>query len=66
MTEGKPLDAALGRLAGMLLARTKTSNVRDAAVALLARDGDELLTSDIHDPPASIRATGAHVEIIEV
>jgi hypothetical protein len=61
-----PLDAELGRRAGSLLARTKTADAIDAAVALLANDGDEILTSDTRDLRLLVRATGAHVELIEV
>jgi hypothetical protein len=64
--EVQPLGEALGRRAGQLLARTKTTDVIDAAIALLARDGDELMTSDPTDLRRLVRATGAHVDIIEV
>ena len=60
------LDDQLGRRVGVLLARSKTRDVIDAAVALLATDGDELLTSDADDLLLLVRATGAHVEVIEV
>jgi hypothetical protein len=60
------LDDALGRRAGLLLTRTKTIDVIDAAVALLASDGDELLTSDAQDLRRLVKATGAHVDVIEV
>ena len=60
------LDTALGQRAGMLLARTKTRDVIDAALALLATDGDELLTSDPRDLRPLIRASGAHVDIVPV
>jgi hypothetical protein len=56
----------LGRRVGQLLARAKTADVIDAAIALLASDGDELVTSDPSDMRKLIRATGAHVDIIEV
>ena len=62
----QPLGEALGRRAGQLLATTKTTDVIDAAVALLAGDGDELVTSDPKDMRRLVRATGAHVDIIEV
>ena len=62
----QPLGEALGRRAGQLLARAKTADVIDAAIALLASDGDELVTSDPTDMRRLIRATGAHVDIIEV
>ena len=60
------LDDALGRRAGLLLARTRTADVIDAALALLARDGDQLLTSDPRDLRRLVRATGAHVDVVEV
>lgn len=60
------LDAALGRRAGMLLARSKTRDVIDAALALLAKDGDELLTSDPLDLRPLVKASGAHVDIVPV
>lgn len=60
------LDDKLGRRAGVLLARTKTRDVIDAAVALLALDGDEILTSDVADLRRLVKATGAHVDIVEV
>jgi hypothetical protein len=56
----------LGRRVGVLLGRTKTSDVIDGAVALLATDGDEILTSDIHDMHRLVRATGVHVDVIKV
>jgi len=60
------LDDTLGRKVGMLLKQTKSSDVVDAAVALLAKDGDELLTSDARDLLPLVKATGAHVDLIEV
>jgi hypothetical protein len=60
------LDEDLGRRVGVLLGRTKTSDVIDGAVALLATDGDEVLTSNIHDIRRLVRATGAHVDVIKV
>ena len=60
------LDEHLGRRAGLLLARTKTRDVIDAALALLALDGDELLTSDPADMQRLLFASGAHVEIVDV
>jgi hypothetical protein len=48
------------------LARTKMTDVIDAAVALLAKDGDEILTADPSDLRALVKARGAHVEIVQV
>jgi len=45
----RPIDEQLGREAGVLLGRTKTSDPIDATVVLLAADGDRILTSDIRD-----------------
>jgi hypothetical protein len=58
-----PLDDALGRRAGILLARTRTADVLDAAVVLLATDGDLIVTSDVSDLSTLAAAYGAHVEI---
>jgi len=60
------LDEQFGRKVGVLLAQTKTSDVVDAAVALLAKDGDEILTSDVRDLRPLVKATGAHVDLIDV
>jgi len=62
----RPLDEALGRRAGVLLSRANQSDVIDAAVVLLATDGDTILTSDPDDlTPLALRA-GLHVDIIPV
>jgi hypothetical protein len=60
------LGAELGKKAGMLLARSKTSDVVDAALALLSQDGDEILTSDARDLRPLLKASGVHVDVIEV
>ena len=62
--EVRPVDEALGRAAGEPMARTGTADVVDAAVALLAHDGDEVVTSDPHDLALLLAATGQHVEVI--
>lgn len=61
-----PLDEDLGRRAGALLALTSTSDVIDAAVVLLADDGDEILTSDPRDLAVLAAAAGKDVELIAV
>lgn len=58
-----PLDDSLGRRAGALLAATGGRDVVDAAVAALAGDGDEIVTSDPDDLLPLVVATGAHVEL---
>jgi hypothetical protein len=64
--ETLPLDDALGRRAGVLLGRAGHDDVIDAAVVLLAGDGDWVLTSD----PADLRhlavTAGTHLELIAV
>ena len=60
------LGDELGRRVGVLLSRSKTADVIDAAVALLATDGDEILTSDPRDLQLLVKATGAHVDVISV
>lgn len=62
----EPLDDALGRRAGALLARARTTDVIDAAVVLLANDGDSILTSDSEDLERLAIAARAHVDIIPV
>jgi hypothetical protein len=64
--EVAPLDSRLGRRAGMLLARTGGADAIDAAVICLARDGDDILTSDPADLLKLARAAGTHLELIPV
>jgi len=60
------LDDALGRQAGVLLAATLTSDVVDAALVLLAVDGDVVLTSDPGDLVRLAQAAGTHVDLVPV
>jgi hypothetical protein len=60
------VDEHLGRAAGELLARAGTSNVIDAALAILADDGDDLVTSDPDDLEPLAAHLGRHVELIRV
>lgn len=61
-----PLDADLGKQAGRLLSAAGSSEVIDAAVVLLAKDDDLILTSDPDDLVALAVASGIHVEIAPV
>ncbi len=61
-----PVDAALGRQAGVLLGRARRSDVVDAVVVLLARDGDEVFTSDPGDLRALARSAGTHLDLIAI
>jgi len=62
----RPLDEALGKRVGVLLAKTGTADVVDAAVVLLADDGDEILTSDTDDLRALAENAGRHVELVDI
>jgi hypothetical protein len=62
----QPLDDELGRRAGSLLARARRSDVIDAALVLLAADGDTILTSDPDDLEPLAAAAGLHVDIVPV
>ncbi|MFN0089632.1 MAG: twitching motility protein PilT [Acidimicrobiales bacterium] len=60
----EPLDEHLGRAAGRLLGAAGTSDVIDAAVVLLAADGDDIVTCDLEDLRVLAEAAGRHVELI--
>lgn len=67
-----PLDGELGRAAGALLGRatgapagrTDRSDVIDAALALLADDGDTIVTEDTEELAELLAATGRRVELL--
>lgn len=60
------VDDALGRRAGVLLGRTRLYDVVDAALVLLAVDGDIVLTSDPSDLGPLASAAGLHIDIVPV
>lgn len=60
----RPLNERLGRAAGELLGATRTSDVVDAALVLLAEDGDEIVTLDRRDIETLVAATDRHVELV--
>lgn len=60
----QPLDDELGRSAGVLLGRARMSDVVDAALVLLAADGDVVVTSDPEDLRRLAETAGRHVEIV--
>lgn len=60
------LDDDLGRRAGVLLGAARRADVIDAAVVLLADDGDEIFTADDDDLAVLARAAGRHVDLIPV
>jgi PIN domain nuclease of toxin-antitoxin system len=47
--EIRPLTTELAKAAGVLLADTRTSDVHDAALALICQDRDVVFTSDVSD-----------------
>jgi hypothetical protein len=64
--EVRPLDRALGRDAGRLLANARRADVIDAAVVLLANDDDVIVTSDPDDLIPLIEALGREIDVIVV
>jgi hypothetical protein len=64
--EIRPLDRALGRATGELLARAGRRDVVDAALVLLASDGDQIVTSDPGDIEPLARAAPRNVDLIRV
>jgi hypothetical protein len=62
----EPLTGALGKRAGALLARARRRDVIDAALVLLASDGDWILTSDPDDIVPLAEAARLHVDVIEI
>jgi len=60
------LDDEIGRRAGVLLGTAGQADVIDAAVILLAHDGDEIYTSDPDDLRGLAIAAGLHVDLIPV
>jgi hypothetical protein len=62
----RPLDDALGRKVGALLASAGTKDVIDAALVLLAEDGDEIVTSDPGDIAVLAGHARLHVDIVPV
>jgi len=60
------LDDRLGRRAGVLLGKARRSDAIDAAVVLLARDGDMILTADAEDLRPLAESAAVHVDIVPV
>ena len=56
----------LGRATGYLLAESKTRDVIDAALVIISRDGDTILTSDPDDVEHLVGAAGIDVTIVGV
>ncbi len=62
----RAIDDSLGRRAGVLLGRADIADVIDAAIVLLADDGDEIFTSDPTDLRNLAHEARRHVELIAV
>lgn len=62
----RPIDDDLGRRAGVLLGQAGRSDVIDAALVLIAEDGDEIFTADVADLRDLIAAAGKLVDLVEV
>jgi hypothetical protein len=60
------LTERIGMAAGILLSRSGTSDVIDAALTLAAADGDTIYTSDPEDIARLAAAHGVHVDVIPV
>jgi hypothetical protein len=61
-----PLDDRLGRKAGVLLGAAGATDVIDAAIVLLAADGDMIWTSDPSDLRDLAEAAGTHLELVRI
>lgn len=55
------IDSTQAREIGQLLRTTKSSDVVDAAIALIAQSGDEILTSDPSDIKALVQVRRVNV-----
>ena len=60
------LDEDLGKLAGELLGRAKKADVIDAALVLIASDGDSIVTSDPADLHHLSEVAGRHIDLVGV
>ena len=61
-----PLDASLGRHAGVVLAQSGFEDAIDAALAALADHGDQIITSDPGDLAVLAAATSRRIDIVPV
>lgn len=64
--EVTPLDAAVGRRAGVLLARSGLTDAIDAALVALADHGDRIITSDPGDLAVLAALTNRRIDIVPV
>jgi len=64
LVEVHDVEQATARAAGVLLGRSGTSDAVDAVLVLLARDGDQILTSDPRDIGRLVTTLGRDVTIV--
>jgi hypothetical protein len=62
----RPLDSRTARACGLLLARTGTSDVVDAALTLIVGTGDTVLSSDRADIARLLDALGRRARLCSV
>jgi hypothetical protein len=63
-TESVDLTLDAGKLSGQLLGQARMSDVVDAHLAMLASDGDELITSDPDDLRSLLELCKVRVKVI--
>ena len=61
-----PLDAALGRKAGVLLASTGLTDAIDAALVALAEHGDQIITADPDDINLLVAAGNRQIDVLPI
>lgn len=66
MTDVRPVDLDEGKRTGELLARSETSDVVDALLALLVVPMDRVLTSDPDDVEHLLATRGVDADVIRV
>jgi hypothetical protein len=61
-----PLDQPMARRCGVLLGRSNTTDVADAAITLLAGPNDTILTSDPADIRTLVDAAGNKARVLSI
>jgi predicted nucleic acid-binding protein len=61
-----PIDEALGKAAGELMAASRLRDVVDAALVAMTRTGDRVFTSDPDDIMALVEAADRDVEVVAI
>jgi hypothetical protein len=60
------LDPSAARDCGLLLARSRTSDIPDAAITLLVENGDTVVTSDPNDIAHLLNTAGTRARVLSV